>query len=43
MELKDKQLPVYGTNQEKRDRLKKFHNIPVTAGGAQKKSTWDAI
>jgi hypothetical protein len=44
LELKEKSLPVYGTNQEKRDRLKKHHNIPIT-GGLQKKnnSTRSAI
>jgi hypothetical protein len=42
-ELKDKKLPVYGTNQEKRDRLKGFHKIPVDKGGAKKNSTRSAI
>ena len=26
-ELKNKQLPTFGTNQERKDRLKKFHGI----------------
>lgn len=43
IELKDKQLPVYGTNQEKRDRLKKFHNIQPSSNNLVKKSTRSAI
>jgi hypothetical protein len=32
-ELKNKQLPTFGTNQERRDRLKKFHGIYPSANG----------
>jgi hypothetical protein len=36
-ELKNKQLPTFGTNQERRDRLRKFHGISPSdfASGAQ--------
>lgn len=30
-ELKNKQLPTFGTNQERKDRLKKFHGIEPSA------------
>ncbi len=43
-ELKDKQLPVYGTNAEKRDRLKGAHGIQVDRADPKKKnSTRSAI
>ena len=43
-ELKDKSLPVYGTNQEKRNRLKKALNIPLDPkSNGTKKSTRQAI
>ena len=43
-ELKEKSLPVYGTNQEKRNRLKKHLNLPVDPkGGPAKKNTRLAI
>lgn len=46
-ELKEKALPTFGTAQEKKNRLKQFHKIPVSAGGGpalqKKKSTREAV
>jgi len=45
-ELKEKSLPVYGTNLEKRNRLKQYHSIPVSISKPDKgakKSTRSAI
>lgn len=45
-ELKEKSLPVYGTNAEKKNRLKSFHSIPISISKpekAAKKSTRSAI